>query len=459
MGARGAARLRARPVRAKGWAEPGESVPFVLLALLPALAADPEPAPAASADPATAPPAPSPAAPGVTEVRESWSAGGRLVRRLTLLDGALVREETFAWTDDGQPRERRVVERGVEEVERWTTDGATTTRVRTRGEVVVETEALTTEGGRPTKRVIERDGARVVTTWSYDAAGQLVAEEERTGDDALVRRVLADRSPPPAVPVPFTVGLSGGVSTSSDVSTTSVTAGFAVGREPPPERYADEPLELSAYGSYTRASAKGTLTNDELKAGFGLDYNEIVGKLTAFLFTTVQRNPVANLDVDLVVAPIGLKYELVPRGPFLLDVSFAPVWNFRSIAVAAGGECDGVALASDGHCAFSKVRGSLRVRATFSHGVLTVKDVVELLPTLNPDDGDLVGAIEAEAIFRNTATVSLKVNEHLSVSESVLFTRDPLLAEQADCSADPEQPLCRGTSLQTGLVVSASYAF
>ena len=50
------------------------------------------------------------------------------------------------------------------------------------------------------------------------------------------------------------------------------------------------------------------------------------------------------------------------RGVFWTDISFAPLWNFRSILIAAGESCEGAVVEVESHCATSDVRGSFRYR-------------------------------------------------------------------------------------------------
>jgi YD repeat-containing protein len=394
------------------------------------------------------------------ETRETWSSAGLLVRRLVFVDGALQSETTWTYDAAGHPTEERAVSSGAQVVQQWTynADGTTATHVVVADGMVQLQEVMGYTDGKVTSRAVTTQDGTTLTTTTYNDDGAVVLTETRSASGALAARTVADREPAPPEKVTFDVGLIGGVATSSDVRTTSVTAGFSVSRKPKPEQYSYDPIELGAYATYNRASSQGTLTNDQLKAGVGFDYNELVGPLTVFLFTSMERNPVANLDVDLLLAPVGVKYEFIPEGVFTLDASFAPLWNYRSIAVAAGDACDGLTLSEGGHCTFSKIRGSFRVRATLEGGPFKVKDVVEFLPTLNPD-GDLIAAIEDEAIFRNTLSVDIKLTTHFSLTESVLFTRDPLLTAQIDCAADPDNLLCDGMSLQTGTTLALNYAF
>ncbi|MDP2307919.1 MAG: DUF481 domain-containing protein [Pseudomonadota bacterium] len=394
------------------------------------------------------------------ETRETWNSAGHIVRRLTFDQGLLQAETSFTYDEAGRVLEERSAGPGGVVVQTWTynkDDTPVTHTIVTDGQPQLH-EVYTYVGGKVTSRAVTTPNGTSVTTTSYGPNGQPTLVETRGVDGALLARTVSDREPALPTRVKLNVGINGGIATNSDVRTTSIIGGFLISRKPTVDQYEYDPIELSAFGTYNRATSEGELTNDQLKAGVGMDYNNLVGPLTAFLFTNVERNPVANLDVDLYVAPIGVKYDIVPEGLFTLDASFAPVWNFRSVAVAAGGDCDGLSLVEDGHCTFSKIRGSFRVRASLGTAAVTLKDVVEFLPTLNPK-GDFGAAIEDEAIFRNTTTLSVKITNALTLSESVVFVRDPLLAAQVDCAADPDNLLCDGMSLQTGTTLALSYAF
>lgn len=410
-----------------------------------------------------APAAPAEAPVASTEdVRETWDSAGRLTRRLVLDDGRLVEEIANAYDADGRLASRTTTSDGRTTVETWTYDAdgyALTHETLVDGQRTA-LETMTWADGRMATLTLEQDGRVETTTWTYDDEGQAVLVETRAADGTVLRRVISERAEAPPERVPIKLALSGGVATDSDVRTTSVSGGFEISRKPDPGQYDEDPLEVSAYGSYTLGVSEGERTNDDLKAGFGLDYNEFVDRTTAFLFTRVERNPVANLDIDLELAPIGIKYEIVPEGGvFSLDASFAPIWNFRSILVEAGSDCEDVVVEQDTHCTFNKVRGSFRVRAALVVGGLTLKDTIEFQPTLNPASGNIVAGLQEEGIFRNTAALSVALTDRLSLKSSVVFTRDPLLAEQADCDADPENLLCDGLSLESASTLGLALSF
>lgn len=415
--------------------------------------------PAAASAPAEAAPAPVDTR---EEIREIYDVDGRVTRRLQLVGGQLQEEVVNTYDASGRLSERTTTRGAEQRVERWTYDdsGNVLTHETRVGLALVSSETWTYADGRPATFTVDAGGQKKVTTWTYDEKGRIILVETKAADGTVLSRSVSDRQAPPPPDVPIELEISGGFATDSDVKTNSVTAGFSIERKVPPELYAEDHLEVAAYGTYTRGISQGELTNDDLSVGFGLDYNEFVPRTTAFLFMKVERNPVANLDVDLEVAPIGIKYDLVPEGGvFTLDASFAPIWNFRSILIAAGGECDGAVVTLDTHCTFNKMRGSFRARAALEFGPVKVKDVLEFQPTFNPASGDLVAGIREEAIVENTTSLSVKLSQRLALSSAISFTRDPLLKEQADCTADPENLLCDGMMVESASTLTLSMSF
>lgn len=415
-------------------------------------------------EPATPPPATVAAPPPqkTEDVREVYDNDGHLVRRLSFLGGVLTQEVVYAYDDDGREITRATDRDGAHQVETWTYDdkGQTLTHRTAVDDVQKELETWTYKDGRVASKAVEHPLGVQTTTWIYDNEGRAVQVETRDQNGQLLARTLSDRQPTPPPKVPIDLELLGGVQTDSDVQTTSVTVGFSIDRKPPATLYGVDHLEVSADASYTLGVSKGERTNDDLSAGFGLDYNDFVARTSAFLFFRVERNPVSNLDVDLEIAPFGIKYDLIPEGgPLTLDASVAPVWDFRSIAVAAGGDCDDVTVDMDSHCTFSKFRASFRARAALELGPAKIKDILEFQPTLNPAGGDLIAGVQEEAIVENTTSLAVKLTGSLALAASLGLTRDPLLAAQADCSADPDNLLCRGLKIESASTLTLDLSF
>lgn len=395
------------------------------------------------------------------EVRETWDEDGRLVVSLQLKDGMLVAEARPRYDEKGRLVERTTTHPGKGmTIERFSYDPSGQLLVREVLEDGVSTvrEERTYEKGRPTKVSLrDAEGLRVTTT-TYDDRGAILQVETRDEEGHLLSRQIADRSAPRVV-VPVVVSLSAGLATVSDVESTSITGGFSISRKPTPEQYKRDPFEFGAKASYTRATLAGELFTDQLDAGISFDYNNFAGPLTLFLFSTFSRNPAANLDVDLLAAPVGAKVDLLALPVFDLDLSFAPVWNYRSIAVEAGGDCNGTTLDEDGHCIYSLFRGSFRLRANLKTSLVELSETAEYLPTLNPMETTARSALVDEAVLRNTFALTLQFNKVFSLTESVYVARDPLLSTQEDCAANPDSLLCQNLSLQTGTTLSVSRSF
>jgi len=153
--------------------------------------------------------------------------------------------------------------------------------------------------------------------------------------------------------------------------------------------------------------------------------------------------------VDLLVAPLGVKYDFLEGDTWRLDASFAPVWNFRSVQLQPGSACEsGPAVDSPTPCNTSKFRGSFRVRGGYSNSRVKVSNTVEWLPNLAPADGYPRG-LATDSMLRNTFGFEVALSSKLSLKEAFIFTRDPTLAAQADCTANPDDLLCDGLSFVT----------
>lgn len=405
-------------------------------------------------------------APAATvEQRETYDAAGHRVRQLILDGGALATEKTWTYDAKGRVATAQVVDQGVTTVESFTYDdaGNVLTRTVTADGKPVRSETTTWAKDKPVQRVIVADGVTTTTTWTWDAWGTPASIETRDASGALIERTIADRAAPP--PVPFkpaglSVGFETGLSTNSDVQVSDLALGFSIARKPDPKTYDRDPVEMKVSGLYEQGRSKGEKTNDHSNLRFGLDYNHIFPSTTVFLFGDIDRNPVANMNIDVELAPIGVKYDFVDRSKGgLLDLSVAPVWNYRSVVVDAGGDCFGEAFEVAGNCDFSRVRGSMRGRFGYEKGGLKFSNTVEFLPVLNPESGTIVEAIDAESVLRDKLAFSIKLSQRFTLTESLQFTRDMLMAQQADCATDPENLLCDGMSLQTGTTLAFDYDF
>lgn len=423
------------------------------------------PAPPAAAAPAasSAPPAPhAPQAP--EETQQSWDAAGRLVRSLRWQGGQVVEQSTWQYDAAGRPTQRVSTTPTGTLTHTWAydADGHVVTEAEYRDLVPLWTVSRTWAEGRLGTERREEAGAVTVVEYRYDARGQEIERVTRDGAGATLSRLVATRAePPPPAPekTPITAGLSVGYGLNTDVRQSDWSLGFSVTRKPGKELYGGDPLEVRASGSWSRSRSQGVTTNDDLSIFFGMDYNYLLPHTTPFLFADVERNPVANLDIDLMLAPVGVKYDFLTADAPILDLSFAPIWNYRSIFVPAEGTCDEVTVTSDTHCTYSLIRGSLRARAGYAAKGWKISDTFEYLPLLD-GPGDLDGTwFTDHAVLRNTATFEVKLASWLTWSESFKLTRDELYKDQVDCTADPDNLLCDGLSMQNVTSLNFSYSF
>lgn len=394
-----------------------------------------------------------PAALAAREVRESYNAAGKPVRSLVLVDGVLASETTFRY-DGSNLVEKTVTEGAQVTVEKWTWDGSSplTHEVRVDG-TVKKKETWTWVQGKVATWTVEVTGEPTRTTvTTRDALGNPVEVVTRLPDGTVVDHTVAEFDRPA---VPSRLSLSGGGGYQSDVKVASVTTAFSLTRSPPAALVGMDPLEYEVGVGWSYSRSGQTLVNNDLTGRFAMDYNHIVPRTTLFLFTTWERNPVTNLSMDLLVAPLGLKFEVVNTPRLLFDASFAPLWNYRSIVATAGGTCDGATVEVDGPCETSKLRGSLRVRARVDTRSVDFTDTFGWLPNLYP--AALPQALVSDAIWSNSATLSLALSKALSLQEGFTFALDPTLKDQADCAADPDNLLCDGVEFATTTTLTLAF--
>ncbi len=373
------------------------------------------------------------------EVRESYDAAGNLSHRIVLQDGMLSQEEHYRY-EGSLLVEKRSTGPDGSSVESWSYAGdRPELHEQKKDDVLVLKESWTYGPDGVQSLTVERPGeGEKITTWTYDSLGRVVQVETHSSDGTLLSRSLTERSRP-ITPVHFEFSAGGGWSSQTEVL--DLVGGFSLSRKPDSSLYDLDPLEFRVGLAYKLSRSQGETVNDDLSAWAGMDYNHIAPRSTLFLFSTVTRNPVANLNLDLVVAPVGYKVELLqaPRAKF--DLSFAPLWNFRSIVAPAGGSCAGRTVDQDTACDSSKLRGSFRLRMGYE-AAFKISDTVEYLPEFNLQD--FAGGWGDGAIFRNSLGIGLKLSKALRLEENFVVTYDHSLSDQIDCTTDSDSLLCRG---------------
>ena len=376
------------------------------------------------------------------DVRERYDANRQLIRQTRLQRGRDIQEVAIEYSG-GHAVVRTERTPGHVRVARTTWDGD---RV-----VVAECYEDGVRTGRADyryqddrirsieKRYFGANAANGNTTrFFYDAAGDLIASQVRGLDGRVINVVHAERVPPT---VPVRLLLSAGGSYQSDTELYDLAAGLGIRRSPEPARYQDDPLDVRLEATFKFHRAEGVTTTDQTTGRFSADYRDILPRITLFTFTYSERNLPANLRLNLEQAILGVKLDLIPRGDYQLDVSFAPVWNFRSIRTPDSGV--GTDPLADETT--SKLRGSFRARAGVHRPTWSLLDTLEFLPTFYGDDVRPEDGLWDRSVLRNTVSLDVKLTTHLSFREEFKYTRDPAMRAQASCP-DSDNPLCQGYS-------------
>ncbi|HET9960538.1 MAG TPA: hypothetical protein VFQ61_38975 [Polyangiaceae bacterium] len=379
------------------------------------------------------------------DVRERYDARGRLVHQLRLEAGQQVEEIAIQY-GGAHATERTELTPGRRRVAKtqWNGDSVTLAECYVDG---VLTASATygyqdTRVALVTRRFYEKPATeRVETTrFFYDYDGQLIGTELRDGEQRLLSTVRAERAP---LRVPVQLSFNAGGSYQTDTNLYDVTAGFGIHRRPQAHRYGADPLEVELDGNFRFHRAAGITSTDQTTARFSADYHEILPHVTLFTFTASDRNLPANLRLNLEQALLGVKYDFLPRTDYQLDISFAPIWNFRSIIAPPPAGEEGAPSVNE---TTSKLRGSLRARAGVHRTTWALRDTFEFLPTLYGDDVPQENGFWNRAMVRNTVTLELNFTPYLSLREEFKYTRDPAMRAQASCP-DDSNPLCRGYSI------------
>lgn len=383
------------------------------------------------------------------DVREDYDPSGRLVHQLRLKQGVVVEEVAIAYAGD-HPTLRTERTPGHQRIARSYFDGDDLLV----GECYADGQRSGYVSYRYTdhhvtlmdKRLLTDGAFRAETTrYTYDPDGNLLVTEVRDANNAVVSVTRAERQP---ARVPVLLSFLAGGSYQSDTELYDFTAGIGIHRRPKVQRYGSDPLEVGLDGTYKFHRAAGITSTDQTTLRFGADYHDILPRITLFTFTTTDRNLPANLRLNLEEGVLGIKFDLVPPRKEQLDVSFAPVWNFRSILSpnASGGATDETT---------SKLRGSLRARAGLHYPTWSLLDTFEFMPTLYGDDVATEDDFWHRTVVRNTVTFDVTLTKHLSLHEEFKYTWDSAMRAQATCP-DSENPLCLGYAFASTTALSVN---
>ncbi|HEX6277242.1 MAG TPA: hypothetical protein VFZ53_29575 [Polyangiaceae bacterium] len=371
------------------------------------------------------------------DVRERYDDEGRLVHQLRLSGGRVVQEIALHHRAEHAVA-RTEITPGHRRIARTYFDGHRVVAAECYEDGRRVGYARYTYDGEEHLVVVDKR-LRIAEAWTretthhtYDASGELSMTEVRDGTGRLKSRLQAERRPRP---VPIEFSLRAGGTYQSDTRLYDFVGGMGIHREPKVENYASDPLEVALDASYRFHRASGSTSADQTTTRLAVDYHDVLPRITLFTFVTTDRNLPVNLRLNLELAVIGAKLDIVPPRTVQLDVSFAPVWNFRSILAPAPGG----ATADE---TTSKLRGSLRARAGLHFETWSLLDTFEFLPTLYGDDVPPEGDFWHRSVVRNTVSFEVKLTEHFTFHEVFRYTWDPSMRAQADCPSS--DPLCLG---------------
>ncbi len=406
------------------------------------------------------------------EIRENYDPGGKLVRRVTIKENTIVQQVTLEYDSSGRSLRRTTVADGKTSLETWAylpNGKVSANESWSDGKLISRIRYLYIKG-RLASVTTEADAQESVTVrYSYDVYGNVALTETLNAAGEVVSRTLAER-PRPLVPIGIALGI--GLDFESDTRIQQVASHFEVTRKPTLELFGHDPLEVRAAGSWQRAVVDDDVVTDSLSAFFGIDYNFLLPRTTLFLFMNFERNPVTNLSGDLSLAPLGVKLDLVPRDPWLLDLSLAPVWNLRTITAVSSVEepedcADTLITIDDGgqtryecedETSTTKLRASFRSRAAFNSARFSISNVLEYLPHFGTAGKSFGWALRNDAIVRDAVRLKVKLSRHLSLTQELRYTWDPTLSEQAaDCSSSASSSLCRDFVLSTSTSLAVQF--
>jgi hypothetical protein len=376
---------------------------------------------------------------GADDVRERYDAKGRLVHQLRIMHAELVEEVAVHYAGDHAdarteltPGHRRIARSYYRDelvaVAECYEDGTRVAYVAYRydgDEHLLELDTWLSTGSGAFRRE--------TTRYAYDPEGQVVSTEVFGADGARRSVTRANRA---AVAVPIELVFSAGGSYQSDTALYDFMAGLGIHRRPKLLRYGSDPLEVGLDGTYKFHRAERVTSTDQTTLHFGVDYHDILPRITLFTFTSTDRNLPANLRLNLEEAVLGIKVDLVPPAHYQLDASFAPVWNFRSIAAP---NPDG----SVSDETTSKLRASFRARAGLHRPTWSLMDTFELMPTIFGTDVGAEDGFWHRTVLRNTLSFDVALATKLTFHEEFKYTWDSAMRAQAECP-DASNPLCLG---------------
>lgn len=380
----------------------------------------------------------------------------------------MLQEVVLEYDDSGRPVQVKTTEGAKQTVDKTTygKDGTVVEEKTVDGKLVMKVTRTFAQGKLGSIRSEDGDGNVRVTTFTYDIYGNTVKTQVVDGAGALVSEQLAD-IPRPVVPI--NINMTVGANVMSDITLQDITAGFSIERDPMVRKVGADPLSVKVKGSYRRTSSGETLVNNMTQLSLDASFRRLLPWLTVSTQTTATRNPVANLNLDLVIMPIGARFVLVepPKGMLILDV--APVWNYRTVQVGeVTTDAAGVQTTTYSTKELSLIRGKIQLFTQGMIGPLFYTNYTLFSPQLLALDTDPVMTplemLDQRSIITDQLELGLQLAKGLAISQSVQFTRDMTLKNQVPFDETgtclSTSTLCDGYSItsMTNLRINFSYA-
>lgn len=391
------------------------------------------------------------------KVRETWDTQGHVLNRLTTQDGRVLEEVIYEYDKGGRPSMVKTIKDGKEVVEKtvFGPNGPATVERLVDGKRV-SLVTRTWDKGKLVK-IQEEDGEKIlrITTLEYDLYDNVVSNKVVDASGNVLSELRAE-IPRPVVPVELS--LEAGTAIQTDVNVTDISLGFKVNREPKVRKFGADPLEVKLEGSYRKTSAGTTPVNDQTQLKFLVSYRQIIPRLGLVMETSATRNPVANMNLDLNLTPIGLRYVLAFPPPMLMIGVIKPTWNFRSVTQSSTSlDASGAEVTTRTDVSTSVVRGTFGLGFMASFGPVQLSNFFEYRPrllNLGADDGiDFVTGLDQKSVLSDELSLVLPLSTRLALIENVSFMRDMQLQSQA---VFDENGVCvSGTTLCDGYTLTS----
>ncbi|HWA77066.1 MAG TPA: hypothetical protein VG937_32245 [Polyangiaceae bacterium] len=388
------------------------------------------------------------------DIRDRYDDSARLIHELRIAKGRVVQEIAIAYAGEHAIARTEIAEGHVRIARNyWHADRLLVGECLLDGKRVGYVRYAYDGDGHVTemdKRTLVASGpgagswTRETTRNRYDADGQLIESELRGPDGHLVSATRADRVAPK---IPVVISIRAGGAYQSDSALYDFTTGLTVHRDPQVQRYGSDPVEVELDAAYRYHRAAGVTSLDQTTVRFGADYHDLLPRFTLFTFTSMERNLATHLRLYLEEAVLGAKLDVVRTRHFNVDLSFAPIWSFRSIEAPTPSAEDST----------SKLRGSFRARAGLRFKSWSLVDTFEFLPTIFGDEFAAEDSFWQRTIVRNTVTFEVNLARHLKLLEVFKYTWDPAMRAQASCP-DESNPLCLGYAFSSTTALSVDWS-